>query len=112
MENELPDSYFNIRKRFYEESKRKAEKKTIWEDKKQEIRIVFNRTCKKRPIKKIVKELKRCPTVVILGTDKTPQMAREESIARAMGLPIWYRPSAKNLEELLGHGKEIFPKHQ
>lgn len=73
---------------------------------------VIDMTCHKRQKRKIVKDLKQCSTVVILGKDKTIPMRREESIARAMGKPIWYRPSAANLEELLGHGKQIFPNHQ
>lgn len=55
MENELFDSDFSLRKDFYEESKRKAEQ-TIWEDKKQGIRITFS-----PPLEKIFKnkEVKR-----------------------------------------------------
>ena len=66
--------------------------------------------CKERQAKRIFRDMKRCSTIVVLGNDSTPQMAREESIARAMRRPIWYRPNEKTLEELMLNGKQVFPK--
>ena len=80
--------------------------------KKKDIPYFIDQTSTRRPTRQIVRDMKKCSIIVILGPDKTPEMEKEETVARAMNKQIWYRPSPRTVEQLIEKGGEVFPEHQ
>ena len=69
---------------------------------------VIDRKNQKRSAHAVMKDMKRCDIIILLGDDKTPQMEKEEKLARHLKMAIFYRPNVKSFERLLQVG--AFPK--
>ena len=58
----------------------------------------------------VIRDMKRCDIVVLLGNEKTPQMEKEEKLARHLKKAIFYRPSINTMRRLMEVG--VFPEYQ